>query len=147
MRQVVVVPDHINMVLESGFRYEYGTNCWNATKHYFEPTTRIEHTHQFEMVEWLQRNTQDISERDVQIGDIAVYVNGDLNDSNGMPGPGLVHTAVVIAPSLKMFHKRGVSGNYEIVSCDEVNATYCAPYRSRLTWRRYVGPQTQTKAA
>lgn len=146
LRQVVAVPVHIKMVLEPDFMYEFGTNCWNATKFYFDPNnTPIRHTDQIEMVEWLKANTVEISEQDVRIGDVAVYIRGSLEESDGVSHTGLIHTAVVMTESLKMFHKRGVAGDYEIVSCDEVNETYILPYGSRLTWRRYI--KTEQRAA
>ncbi len=98
---------------------ESGPNCWNATQIFHDESVEQRYTDESEMLMWLQENTTEISEDDIQFGDILVM--------HGHPifGDELVHTAVYLGNGL-YFHKGGFDKNkpYEIVCRSGIGYSY-----------------------
>lgn len=93
---------------------ENGPNCWNATILFFDKQSKRKYISDWEMEEWLYKNTNIDEYRLCRKGTILVMSSAEYD---------LLHTAVFIGPGI-LWHKRGCEGPWEIVTEKQIFKIY-----------------------
>lgn len=87
-------------------------NCWGTTLYILGETDYLDWVYSEDMIDFLESKTNNISNEDLQIGDILALYSEDY----------LIHTAVYLGKGL-YFHKMGAS-NSEFTQLENILNTY-----------------------
>lgn len=113
---ISLLPNHIQPLINKS---EDGPNCWNATILFFHEDEEVRFVPPSEMEEWLKENTYvDVHKTCAPNTILAMYGFWD-----GHEGEILLHTAVYVNKGI-LFHKRGCSGKWELVTEKQLREIY-----------------------